>query len=91
MPKGLLMDTLIFSQAAIFRLHQLDNQYYNYTGERYKLAKENGILDLLQSSASIADRKIRRAYFAFVMELDKSQINALEERGIKLRLPAHLH
>jgi len=85
------MDTLIFSQAAIFRLHQLDNQYYSYTGERYRLANENGILDLLQSSAEIADRKIRRAYFAFLMELDKSQIDALEERGVKLRLPANLH
>ncbi|RYD72432.1 MAG: hypothetical protein EOP53_21940 [Sphingobacteriales bacterium] len=85
------MDTLIFSQAAIFRLHQLDNQYYHHTGERYRLANENGILDLLENSASIADRKIRRAYFAFIMELDKNQINALEERGVRLRLPANLH
>ena len=87
----LLMDTLIFSQTAIFRLHQLDSQYYNFTGERYRLANEDGILDLLQSSASIADRKVRRAYFAFVMELNKNQINALAERGIQLRFPPNIH
>lgn len=85
------MDTLIFSQTAIFRLHQLGSQYYHHTGERYKLANEGGILDLLQSSASIADRKVRGAYYAFVKELNKGQINALAERGIKLRIPATLH
>jgi len=85
------MTTLIFSQTAIFRLHQLDSQYYHFTGERYKLADENGILDLLQNSALIEDRKVRSAYHAFLMELNKPQIEALAERGIKLRHPHMLH
>lgn len=85
------MTTLIFSQTAIFRLHQLDSQYYHYTGERYKLADENGILDLLQNSALIEDRKVRSAYHAFLIELNKPQIEALAERGIKLRHPHMLH
>jgi hypothetical protein len=82
------MDTLIFSQTAIFRLQQLGSQYYHHTGERHRLANESGILELLQSSALIADRKVRGAYDAFVMELNKRQLDALSERGIKLRFPA---
>lgn len=85
------MNTLIFSQTAIFRLQQLGSQYYRHTGERHKLAKENGILDLLQSSAMIPDRKVRSAYHAFLMELDQPQIEALAERGVKLRHPHILH
>ncbi|MFO1390480.1 hypothetical protein [Cellvibrio sp.] len=85
------MSALIFSQSAIFRLQQLGSQYYHYTGERHKLAEENGILDLIQCSAIIPDRKVRSAYHAFLMELNKSQINALLERGVKLRYPYMLH
>lgn len=83
------MDTLIFSQTAIFRLQQLGSQYYRQTGERHKLANESGILELLQSSAVISDRQVRNAYDAFVLELNKRQIDALTHRGISLRLPTH--
>jgi hypothetical protein len=83
------MDTLIFSQTAIFRLQQLGSQYYHHTGERHRLANESGILELLVSSALISDRKVRAAYDAFVMELNKRQIDALTQRGVKLRFPMH--
>jgi len=83
------MDTLIFSQTAIFRLQQLGSQFYHHTGVRHRLANEGGILDLLQSSALITDRKVRGAYEAFVTELNKRQIDALSERGIRLRFPIH--
>ena len=85
------MNAIIFSQTAIFRLQQLGSQYYRHTGERHKLAREEGILDLLQSSALIPDRKVRNAYHAFLMELNKPQIEALVERGVKLRHPHMLH
>lgn len=81
------MDTLIFSQTAIFRLQQLGSQFYHHTGERFKLATQAGILELLQSSALISDRSVRSAYDAFVMELNKRQIDALAARGVKLRQP----
>jgi len=83
------MDTLIFSQTAIFRLQQLGSQYYRQTGERHKLANESGILELLQSSAMISNREVRNAYDAFVLELNKRQIDALTHRGINLRVPMH--
>lgn len=82
------MDILIFSQTAIFRLQQLASQFYRQSGIRHKLANENGILALLQSSAVVTDREVRSAYDAFVMELNKRQVDALSERGINLRFPA---
>ncbi|GGY79033.1 hypothetical protein GCM10011613_24770 [Cellvibrio zantedeschiae] len=85
------MNALIFSQTAIFRLQRLGSQYYHYTGERHRLAEENGILDLIQSSALVPDRKVRSAYHAFLMELNQPQIDALLQRGIKLRHPHMLH
>ncbi len=81
------MDKLIFSQTAIFRLQQLGSQYYHSTGERHKLANESGILDLLRDSAILSDSNVRMAYDAFVMELNKRQIDDLAQRGIKLRVP----
>ena len=84
------MDTLIFSQTAIFRLQQLGSQYYHHTGVRHRLASETGILGLLKDSALVSDRKVRHAYDAFVLELNKRQIDALGSRGIKLRLPMQI-
>ena len=84
------MDTLIFSQTAIFRLQQLGSLYYHHTGERHRLASEAGILQLLRDSALITERKVRNAYDAFVMELNKRQIDALASRGIKFRLNVSL-
>lgn len=84
------MDTLIFSQTAIFRLQQLASQYYHYAGIRHKLANQAGILTLLKDSAMVSERAVRTAYEAFVLELNERQINALAERGIQLRLPLGL-
>lgn len=85
------MNALIFSQTAIFRLQRLGSQYYHHTGERHRLADEHGILDLLESSGAIKDRKVRSAYDAFLMELDQSQIDALIQRGVTLRRLHTLH
>ena len=85
------MTPLIFSQPAIFRLQRLGSQYYHQTGERYKLAEESGILELIQNSALIKEHKVRDAYFAFLTELNKDEIDALAERGIKLYIPYTIH
>ena len=81
------MDTLIFSQTAIFRLQQLASNYYNHSGVRHKLAHESGILDLLREAATVTDRKVRSSYDAFIGELNKRQIDALAMRGVALRQP----
>lgn len=85
------MAPLIFSQPAIFRLQRLGSMLYHQTGERYKLADEGGILELLHSSASIKNPKVSSAYIAFLTELEKDQIDALAERGVELRVPNMLH
>lgn len=81
------MDTLIFSQSAIFRLQQLGSQFYHYTGIRHKLATNQGILDLLNASALSREPDVSTCYDAFVMELNKRQIDALADRGVTLRQP----
>ena len=81
------MDTLIFSQSAIFRLQQLGSHYYHYSGVRHKLATPEGILDLLKAAALAQDANVRGSYDAFVMELNKRQIESLSERGVTLRVP----
>ena len=81
------MNTLIFSQTAIFRLQQLATHYYHHTGRRHKLAKQDGILELLQFSALVTDSAVRSAYDDFIRELNKRQINTLVEKGVTLRFP----
>lgn len=85
------MTPLIFSQLAIFRLQRLGSLYYHQTGERYKLADEEGILELLNGSAAIKNPKINSAYIAFLTELEKDQIDAFAERGLHLRVPNLIH
>lgn len=81
------MDNLIFSQSAIFRLHQLGSQFYQHTGLRHKLSTQEGIVELLRTSALSQEKNIRICYDAFVLELNKRQIDALALRGVTLRRP----
>lgn len=81
------MDTLIFSQSAIFRLQQLGSRFYHHSGVRHKLATPQGILDLLNDTSRMHEHDVRACYDAFVMELNKRQLDALAERGVVLRQP----
>lgn len=83
------MDNLIFSQSAIFRLHQLGSTHYQHSGVRHKLSTPQGILDLLRATALSQEKDIRACYDSFVRALDKTQINSLAARGISLREPHH--
>ncbi len=81
------MDTLIFSQSAIFRLQQLGSQYYHHTGVRHRLANPQSVVELLRATALSQEKDIRICYEAFVLELNKRQIDALATRGVQLRHP----
>jgi hypothetical protein len=85
------VDNLIFSQSAIFRLHQLGSQFYHTCGIRHKLSTPEGILDLLRATALSREKAIRSCYDAFILELNKRQIDALATRGVSLRLPQIAH
>jgi hypothetical protein len=82
-----VMDTLIFSQTAIFRMQQLASCLYHKTGIRHRMATQEGMLALLREAGSSADRDIRQYYDAFVMELNKHQFDMLEARNVTLRKP----
>jgi len=81
------MDTLIFSQTAIFRMQQLASCVYHKTGVRHRMATQEGMLSLLKESGSSSDRDIRQYYDAFVLELNKRQLDMLEARNVKMRQP----
>lgn len=78
------MDQLIFSQAAVFRLQQLANRVCQQTGTRYKLSDTAGIVSLLRESEQSQSRDIRLYYEAFVMELNKRQLDSLRIHGISM-------
>ncbi len=81
------MTALIFSQAAIFRIQQLASCYFQKTGIRYRISSDDGMMALLKETALCSEKEVRRCYDAFIMELNKRQIDGLSARGIKLRLP----
>ena len=81
------MDTLIFSQTAIFRMQQLASCVYHHTGNRHRMATQDGMLGLLRESATSIDKDIRQYFDAFLLELNKRQINILEGQGVKMRKP----
>lgn len=81
------MDTLIFSQTAIFRMQQLASCVYHKTGVRHRMATQEGMLSLLKESGASSDRDIRQYYDAFVIELNKRQLDMLEARNVKMRQP----
>ncbi len=81
------MDTLIFSQTAIFRMQQLASCVYHKTGVRHRMATQEGMLSLLKESGASSDRDIRQYYDAFVIELNKRQLEMLEARNVKMRQP----
>ncbi len=81
------MDTLIFSQTAIFRMQQLASCVYHKTGIRHRMATQEGMLTLLKESGASSDRDIRQYYDAFVIELNKRQLEMLETRNVKMRQP----
>lgn len=76
------MDTVIFSQSAIFRLQQLARHLHRQTGARYKLSTTDGIVNLLNASNQTHSTDIRHCYTAFVNELDDEQIDTLAAEGL---------
>lgn len=81
------MVNLIFSQSAIFHLQQLASLVYRHTGMRYKLSTTAGIVTLLNESVYSSRPDIQSHYDAFVMELNKRQIDALFNHGVEVRPP----
>ncbi|ACE83306.1 hypothetical protein [Cellvibrio japonicus] len=84
------METLIFSQTAIFRMQQLASSYFHVTGVRHRMATPEGMVALLNETGQSTDKNVRECFDAFVMELNKRQIDMLTARNVKLRKPQHI-
>jgi len=84
------METLIFSQIAIFRMQQLASSYFHVTGVRHRMATPEGMVALLNEAGQSTDKNVRECFDAFVMELNKRQIDMLTARNVKLRKPQHI-
>ena len=81
------MDTLIFSQTAIFRMQQLASCVYHKTGTRHRMATQEGMLSLLREAGASRDKDIGRYYDSFVVELNKRQLDMLAARNVRMRQP----
>jgi hypothetical protein len=81
------METLIFSQTAIFRMQQLASCVYHKTGVRHRMATQEGMLALLRDAGSSTDRDIRQYYDSFVQELNKRQLDVLSAQNLSIRKP----
>lgn len=81
------MDSLIFSQTAIFRMQQLASCIYHKTGTRHRMATQEGMLSLLREAGASADRDVGQYYDSFVMELNKRQLDMLEARDVSMCKP----
>lgn len=76
------MDKIIFSQASIFHLQQLEFQFRKKFGMRFRLADEDSRFNLINQSSESKDLIIQRYFRNFCHELDPTLIDELIDRGI---------
>lgn len=76
------MDKLIYNQAGIFHLQQLEFQFRRKYGERFRLSDEVSRNDLIHRSSESSDRIIRQYFERFCHELAPELIEELVMRGI---------
>lgn len=76
------MDKLIFNQASIFHLQQLEFQYRKRFGKRYRLADEASRNELINASSESNDRIIQKYFRQFCHELEPSLVEELIVRGV---------
>ena len=76
------MEKFIFSQASIFHLKKLENQFRKKYGRRYRLSEENSRMELLTESSTSSDIVIQQYFRRFCHELDPQLVEELVMRGI---------
>ncbi|ARU55445.1 MAG: hypothetical protein MI864_03745 [Pseudomonadales bacterium] len=76
------MEKFIFSQASIFHLQKLENQFRKKYGKRYRLSEENSRMELLTESSTSSDIVIQQYFRRFCHELDPQLVEELVMRGI---------
>jgi hypothetical protein len=82
------MDTLLFSQGALYQLQQLVKPVRDKTGVRHRLSDKKDLFTLLRYSCTSPDPLIADYYSLFIAELDEPQKAYLQGRGLLLSRPA---
>ncbi len=76
------MAAMIFNQASIYHLQQLELQYRRRCGQRYRLSDESARLELINKTSASTDRIIQKYYRRFAHELEPELEDELIARGV---------
>ncbi|ABC32954.1 MULTISPECIES: hypothetical protein [Hahella] len=76
------MGALIFNQASIYHLQQLEYQFRRRFGERYRLSEESSRMELITKSSQSSDIIIQKYFRKFAHELEPELIKELVSRGV---------
>lgn len=78
------MQSLVFSQTAVYQLQQLSKAVRDKTGVRHRLSDPKSVMSLLRYSSTSPDANIFRFFGRFTNELDLEQRSYLQGRGLML-------
>ncbi|WP_020405512.1 hypothetical protein [Hahella ganghwensis] len=76
------MRAMIFNQASIYHLQQLELQYRRRCGQRFRLSDENARLELINKTSNSTDKIIQKYYRRFAHELEQDLVSELISQGI---------
>jgi hypothetical protein len=83
------MESLVFSQSAVYQLQQLSKTVREKTGVRHRLSDQKSLVSLLRYSSTSPDANIFLYFSRFTNELEPEQRAYLQGRG--LLLPAVIY
>jgi len=78
------MQSLVFSQTAVYQLQQLSKAVRDKTGIRHRLSDPKSVISLLRYSSTSPDANIFRYFGRFTNELEIEQRDYLQGRGLML-------
>lgn len=78
------MQSLVFSQTAVYQLQQLSKAVRDKTGIRHRLSDPKSVISLLRYSSTSPDANIFRYFGRFTNELDLEQRVYLQGRGLMM-------
>ncbi len=81
---GQYMQSLVFSQTAVYQLQQLSKAVREKTGVRHRLSDPKSVISLLRYSSTSPDANIFLHFGRFTNELETEQRDYLQGRGLML-------
>jgi hypothetical protein len=78
------MESLVFSQSALYQLQQLSKAVRDKTGVRHRLSDPKSVITLLRFSSTSPDADIFMYFGRFTNELEAEQKAYLQSRGLMI-------